>query len=203
MILITQLIGLSIFTNSYALVITNPQNGATFNEGDTITIKVEPSAEDPEIRVVVIRPPANSESCPILREAPYECQVTLIPGSFGEVSIGAIARTFSGVTLQAEHVNLSIRITATLLKLSVNDDQRTISPVVGNTRQLYVKGQYSDGIERSLVGFASGNTFETSDPDTATVDGEGVVTAVAPGEAVITVRNENLSLKIDVIVRSD
>lgn len=188
------------FTDASALVITSPPNEATFYEGDTVTIKVEPSPDDPHLTSVIIFAPPNADpqtidACLDLIRPPYECQVTLEHGSLRKVNIGAGGKPLSGKVIVAEEITIFINITATLTGLRVNDDQPTIFSFVDN-----VEGLYSDGIERSLEGAGSGTTYETSDPEIVTVDAEGLITSVAPGEAVITVKNGRLSLKIEVIV---
>lgn len=72
-------------------------------------------------------------------------------------------------------------MTATLQGLKVDPDQRTIFSAVGTGKKLYIDGQYSDGVDRSLDDPATGTTYETSDPKIATVDVNGMVMAVAPG----------------------
>lgn len=68
------------------------------------------------------------------------------------------------------------------------------------TERIAVMGIFSDGIEREVSSSSLGATYQTSDPKIATVDTEGLVTAVAPGKAVITVKNGDKQLQVQVNV---
>ncbi|HEY7502196.1 MAG TPA: Ig-like domain-containing protein [Vicinamibacterales bacterium] len=60
-------------------------------------------------------------------------------------------------------------------------------------RPLHVAGRRNDGQIVNLTSPASGTTYQSSNRFVATVDSEGVVTAVANGDATITARNGALS----------
>lgn len=67
----------------------------------------------------------------------------------------------------------------------------------GNTTQLTVKDQADNTIEAENI------TFESSNPSVATVDADGVVTAVAPGSVTITATvtgNNTVSNTVDITV---
>lgn len=203
-ILITFLIMLiTVFPGpSFALVITSPPNGSTFNEGDAITIRVEPSPGDPPFRKVVIFTPGESDMCPTFTRPPYECQVRLPEGSWREGTIGAVGRTLSGQFFEAEKVTIYMRVTATLQRLTTLTNQKTFFVDVGGKKRLSIFGEYSDGIDRELDGQAAGTTYESSDPEIATVDAGGLVTGVSPGQAVITAKNGEFQIQVKFIVRN-
>lgn len=92
-----------------ALVITSPQNGATFNEGETITIRVMPSAEDPDFRFVQIFSPPGAESCPELASPSYECNVSIPAGSPRTLSINALGRSSSGTLVETGDITIFVR----------------------------------------------------------------------------------------------
>ncbi|TAK03475.1 MAG: Ig-like domain-containing protein [Candidatus Manganitrophaceae bacterium] len=184
---------------AFAITITNPTNGATFNQGDTVTIRVEPSPGDPDLMFVQIFPPRGTQICPELTRPPYECHIKFSAETPREVSIGALARSFSDALLEAEDITVFVRVTATLQGLRVNDNQLFLR--VGGNEQLLIYGQYSDGVERHVEDPATGTTYQSTDPRVATVDEKGLVTAIAPGKAVITVKNANKQLQIQVNVK--
>src|SRR5690606_7522899 len=87
-----------------------------------------------------------------------------------------IKATSEGKSAQAE-VTVSIVPVET-----VEVSPETASLIVGETQEFVAIAKSADGDE------ITGRTvsWETSDPDVATIDGDGVVTAVSPGEATIT-----------------
>lgn len=197
-VLFAAISAIAIAKRAEALVISSPQNGTIFSEGETITIRVETSpGEDTTMPVLII---PTTGDCPELKLPPYECRVTIPPGSPRTINIGALGKPFRGDPVFANDISVVVRVTATLQGLRVNDDQRTIFPIVGSSRKLYIYGQYSDGIERHLEDPATGTTYESSDPKVATIDANGLVKAVAPGKAVITVKNGDKQLQVQVVV---
>ena len=72
---------------------------------------------------------------------------------------------------------------------------------VGQTADLSVIGIFEDDSERPLEDFAAGPAvFHSTDPDVATVDANGLVTAVSPGGSDIEVEYEGLSASATIIV---
>jgi hypothetical protein len=67
-------------------------------------------------------------------------------------------------------------------------------------QHINVRGTYADGTVRDVGRPDLGTSFHSSDPRVVAVDGEGFLTAVAPGQAVVTVKNGNLSQQVPVEV---
>lgn len=104
--------------------------------------------------------------------------VTLVPN--GNTLIPPI--TFGTVTPPP----VSITLTAPLPSLST----------AGKTEQLVVTGTLPTGSTTDLSTQASGTLYVTSNPLIATVSTNGVVTAVGPGQAYITARNEGATATV-------
>ncbi len=66
--------------------------------------------------------------------------------------------------------------------------------------QLEVLGILIDDSEIDLTPSASGTTYRSSNDDVVTVSAEGLVTAVAEGDAVITATNNGYQDTIDIVV---
>lgn len=184
---------------AWALVIINPQNGATFNEGDSFTIRVEPSPGDPQF-IALLLGAAPIDHCPVLTQPPYECLVTIPPGSPGKLIINAIGKPLSGDAVAAETVTIFVRNTAILQELILLIDKKTIVTQVGDSDRLRVYGKYSDGIDRKLSDPSTGTTYKSSDDNVARVSSDGRIDSISPGKAVVIVRNGNKQLLIQVIV---
>lgn len=197
-VLFAAISAIAIAKRAEALVITSPQNGTIFSEGETITIRVETSpGEDTTMPVLII---PTTGDCPELKLPPYECRVTIPPGSPRTINIGALGKPFRGDPVFANDISVVVRVTATLQGLRVSDNQLFLR--VGGNEQLLIYGQYSDGVERHVEDPATGTTYQSTDPRVATVDEKGLVTAIAPGKAVITVKNATKQLQIQVNVKA-
>ena len=72
----------------------------------------------------------------------------------------------------------------------------------GGSRPLTVTGRRSDGSTIDLTPGAAGTTYESSHPFVARVSTDGVVTAVADGEATVTVRSGGFIAAVPVVVES-
>ncbi len=74
---------------------------------------------------------------------------------------------------------------------------------VGETTTMVTLGETTDGTALLLTGEVNGTTYASSDPTVASVDANGVVTAHARGEVVITAQNESLVATATVAVILD
>ena len=91
--------------------------------------------------------------------------------SSGATTITAVLGAVSGST------TLTVTGNAPLVSIAVSPTSSHLA--VGTAEQLTVTGTYSDGSTKNLTGSA---TFVSAVPGTATVNGAGLVTAVAPGQ---------------------
>ena len=73
------------------------------------------------------------------------------------------------------------------------------------TSQITVFGIFPDGAQIDMTASSTGTTYTTTNPAIATVSAEGVVTAVASGNVLITARNEGAvaTLPIDIVLSDD
>lgn len=83
-----------------------------------------------------------------------------------------------------------------LTGITVTPSSITLAP--GQTRQLSVTANYSDGSSKDVTGQAS---YKSLDPNVAKVSGSGLVTAVRPGSTTIEVTYEGKSGTASVTVR--
>lgn len=87
------------------------------------------------------------------------------------------------------------------LDVFVQEDTTTLT-LKGETVHLGVFGAFPDGSTHNLTSSDLGTTYVSSTPKVATVDTEGVVTAISKGRTIITVRNEgaNATFQFDVTI---
>ena len=114
-----------------------------------------------------------------------------LTGSSNSINIGTI--DFNNFTLPP--VSLSLTIGEGINSLST----------VGQTLHLYASATYPDGTQQQVIYSDSGTTYVSSNPAVATVDANGVVTAVSAGNVTMTATNEGVAatVQIQVIIALD
>ncbi len=194
---------------AYALQITSPHDGDSFREGDVVHFVAELSATDTEVayvRLIVSRISVPESCMKEIRTHPiYECYFTIPPGSPRVLKLGA--HIVSSVpVVEAPYITINVA-------LSQSAVLQSLKAVGGNTiflrgpnlaeysiEQLLIMGAYSDGHDRNLTLGSTGTTYVSSKPNIVTVNSDGLVTAVATGQAEITVTNSGKTLIINAIV---
>lgn len=188
---------------SFALTITSPNNRQNFNEGDTVNIVAELSPQDSEIFYVRFFVTGGAAQCGEISTHPhYECNFTIPSGSPPTIEIRAAAPTVDEKMVHSQKITLLISPPPTVILqgLRASNGNDLFLSKLGENKQLYIRGIYSDGIERRIESSTSGTTYQTSDPKIAKVDREGLVTAVGAGKAVITIRNRDREMRAQVVV---
>lgn len=168
--------------------VVSPQNGQVFHPGDIIQVVVQaaPAVTLDSVSVwspilSTVRQPVSPIAVPVPSKYPL-----------GPVTLGILAKTPDGggqsidvtVTIQAQ-ARLEL---ITLSPLSANLVLPGTSLVYPSLSQvaLGIIGSFSDGVDRDIV-HASGTIITADNPKVATVDSNGLVTAVAPGVTAIIV----------------
>ena len=149
---------------------TDPMAAAkTLEPGGTLDLSACLSSgvfegNDPEDGVTFTRPEWSS-SAPAVATVDENGRVTALANGKTEISVGGV-----------KVCSISVRTSATGVEL----DRDTLRLTVGGTEQLTATVSPESATDKSL-------TWSSSDPDVASVNADGLVTAHMPGEAVITV----------------
>lgn len=149
---------------------TDPMAAAkTLEPGGTLDLSACLSSgvfegNDPEDGVTFTRP-VWSSSDDNVATVDENGRVTALANGKTEISVGVV-----------KVCSISVRTSATGVEL----DRDTLKLTVGGTEQLTATVSPESATDKSL-------TWSSSDPDVASVDADGLVTAHMPGEAVITV----------------
>lgn len=203
--LLSLLFTVAMIRTSHALVITSPQNGTSFKEGDTVQLISEFTPDETETIVSVsflVSGLVNVCNDEIKTHPTYKCSFKLPPGSPRTISIQAYAVTFTGPKYSQEiSIIVGLPSTITLKELRSFTGNRMFFSRIGQNDQLYIQGIYSDGVERDLEKGEAGTTYTSSNEKIVTVNADGLATAVAAGTAQITVRNGDKKLIIDAVVQ--
>jgi len=191
--------------SSYALVITSPQNGTAFKEGDTVELIAELTPDDPELIESVhfiVSGITNACAGAIRTHPKYKCNFILPTGSPRSITLMAYAVTSPGV-VDAQEIKINVGLPSSLVLRELKSDMgdRLFFSRLTQKRQIYVKGEYSDGVERDLRLGQAGTTYVSNNEKVATVNADGLATAVGSGTAQITVRNGDKKLVLDVVVK--
>jgi hypothetical protein len=124
-------------------------------------------------------------------------EVPAVPLSVGENLLTVTATDLAG------HVSQTslpvIRATGDLQAIVVAPNPVRLAAVRAS-QQLTVTGMLSDGGTQDLTAATTGTTYASSNSAVATVSPDGLVTAVAQGEATITARHSVFSATVQVLV---
>jgi len=191
--------------HSYALIVTSPENGSSFKEGDTVALEAELTPDDPDwiesVHFVVSGLP-NVCLGDIKTHPRYRCTFVLPPGCPKSITILAYAVTSSGV-VDAKEITVSVVLPSSLTLLSIKSDtgNKIFITALADSEQLDIIDVYSDGVERDISLRQAGTTYISSNEKVVNVNADGLITAVGMGTAQITVRNRDKQLVLNAIVK--
>lgn len=192
-----------------ALIITAPQENQVVDAGSSIDVIVRPDAGEQWAKVLLAVFPMSyntvageyKETIEIPKDALGNVAITVLAvdqtGREVELQRNIIAKLPPNVVLQSISVNKKFML---LYKLPAGSAQEDIQRI--ESRQLSVSGVYSDGVERELTAGASGTIYKSSNEKVVTVSLDGKVTAQGFGNTTITVKNDKLSAKVDIVVKT-
>ncbi|MBI3995959.1 MAG: Ig-like domain-containing protein [Nitrospirae bacterium] len=182
-----------------ALEIVSSKSGEVFLEGQSVKIVAELSPDDPDdILYVNFETTGGIDKCPDeISSLPLECTFVIPLGSPSRIEISATGATVEGaVSSPSVTIFVGLPPTVTLQGLKSGLGNYYSFSMLGQNRQLYISGLYSDGVDRDV----EGTTYVSSDERVVVVDTRGLATAKAVGTAKITVTNGPHKLVIDVEV---
>jgi hypothetical protein len=184
-----------------AVEIVSPKDGAEIPIGSEVVIQVQPSPDDDIVRVYM----AGSEEAMKYNDNTgyFEQRVKLRGDAFGSIPVEVVSiNSKNEVSSAAVNVNVRLPPVLPLISLRIHAEQRKlVLDGVGERQNLQVIGEFPDGTVRVISAKLYGTTYMSRDTDIATVDANGVVTAVNLGETVIVVRNGESETQAKVVVR--
>ncbi|MGO9062790.1 MAG: choice-of-anchor D domain-containing protein [Candidatus Binataceae bacterium] len=169
-----------------SLSITSPANGATVNTGDTVKITVQATAAAQFTRGVTCIGGRGLGATAIDKQPPFDFSLTipanLAPGQYNLTALGYGAGT---KPLATASVTLQVQSPSALLTLIPPSSELAFS-AIGEQLPLRIQGTDSAGklldlTESPLL------LYRSSDETIAAVSSKGMVTAVGPGNASISV----------------
>jgi hypothetical protein len=176
------------------LTITAPTSGTVVQAGETIPVVVAPAADLAVNSVLFVGP----DVALVDEVAPFEFNLEIpsdVLGTFEVTAFGA----GENILVEANVVSLQVTTTAAITSMTLLQHEFFLLGV-GDTRQIYAFGEYSDGESREISGNFAGTTYLTADAAIATVSADGVISAVSAGETTITVRNGSFEEMVEVAI---
>jgi len=193
---------------AWGFVFFNPTSGTAVDVGSTVTVSVDPQGVGPLVGILFTA--YGSIGGRVLGSdfivlPPYRWTLQLPRDYVGPVTFNAMGRVLeqkTGTPPEAE-ITIMIKLPSSVIlqQIRVRNDQKNLFMKVNGKTQIRVYGQFSDGIERHVESASGGTTYSGSDEKIAIVNVDGLITALAPGKAVITIRNGDKQLTINVSVK--
>jgi hypothetical protein len=199
--LLATLILLSLPLPVQAVEIVSPKDGAEIPIGSEVVIQVQPSTDDDIVRVYM----SGSEEAMKYNDKTgyFEQRVKLRGDEFGSIPVEVVSINSKNViSTAAVHVNVQLPPVLPLISLRIHAEQRKlVMEGIGEQQNLQVIGEFPDGTVRIISAKLYGTTYVSQNPAIATVDANGIVTAVSLGATVIVVRNGESETQAKVIVK--
>ena len=170
-------------TGSISLTVTN----ATLNSGGlTITTPPLTLAAGLTAQLVATGNYSDGSTVDVTASVSWTSSDPLVASVSLTGLVSAVAPGTATITGTLDGESTSLQVTVTNATLNAGGLTITVPPLtlaVGLTGQLSANGSYSDGSSRDVSADVS---WSSDDPSVATVSATGLVTAVAPGTAIIT-----------------
>ena len=177
------------------LQITSPADGTLVGPGQSLTVNVAASGAFQQVAIVGGDPIGFNGP---LTTPPYQFTIP-IPSA---INPGVYLLTAHGYTAPGQGTTsdpISIVVERSDAPLSLHSEPSLLRLSVGQNGYLRVIAGFSDGATMAVTK-STLITYTSDTPSVATVQAQGIVTAVAPGTAVITAAYGGLSFPVSVTV---
>jgi len=184
---------LPVYLNAQAaLQITSPSTGTVVNPGQTIQVIV--TASQPFTSMLLVGQSPLGLSQPLVGP-PYSSSVTIPPQTDpGPHTLTALGSTSSGGLVPSVPVVLDVERPDS--PVSVRLPIPAVELQVGGRFGIQVVGTYADG-STAYLSKSTLTTYSSQAPAVASVSGDGLVTALSPGSAIVLV-NGNIPFGVTV-----
>ena len=177
------------FAQSNLLQITSPRSGTVVHPGETVVIAVQADPSVSNIAILAQDPlgfsqRTNGQSLQFLLTIPSDTTI-------GAYDVGAMGTAPDGSVVDSPPISLQVDIPKSRFKMGTEPSVlRFDAP--GETMPLHVIGIFANGSKMDMT-HSTQMSYSSQNPQIATVDDRGIVTAVAPGSTRIVVNNGTYS----------
>jgi hypothetical protein len=193
---------------SYGFEITRPKNGEIFRPGDKVVVELKVGPTENLKGVMFYTLKIHESDINLI--VPYNFEFTIPLEFMGTETIVANGKLQDDSHIESKvQINVVIPSNIVLKDIVIDRSKIYLTKMPAGTlgsnfyeqRQLRIKGQFSDGVVRDLSSSATGTEYLSSNSNIAIVDQQGLVTAVSPGDAKITIKNGGKQVEISVAVK--
>jgi pimeloyl-ACP methyl ester carboxylesterase len=178
------------------LQITSPSEGATVTPGSAVTVVIEVPADLTLLGLGVGGPSTWGRSEAV---GANQVEVVIPEEAAGDYPVVAVGYREDGGIEYSPTLHVRVDLGGAVpTELRFAEEQATVQPGDRLAGSLLV--DCADGLSRVLPGGSSGLSYESTDPDIASVATDGTVTALAPGECAILAGYGGLLAVLPVIV---
>jgi len=178
------------------IIITEPLNGAIFQPGEKVTVKVsyDGMAEN-GINFLTQDGSIGRDATP-----PYEYEFTINDNFLGPLLIASWTIHFEGPLTDDPQDGVEIFVTTSEVPTSIRvSPQGPIYLRKGTNRILYVEGSYSSGIVRDITSINTTH-YLSADSSVARVSGNGIIHGASDGKTAIRIENNGALTNLVVFV---
>jgi PKD repeat protein len=169
----------------------SPPNGSLHEPGENIHVEVTcPAAKS----VLFITPFGWCED----EIPPYEYNFTIDENFAGQFKVIAVALDETAGLLNHDFIQLSVIPSQALSTIEIGP-VNSISLYVGDNFTVYANGVYQDGNVYDVTSLTT-TRYSSSDANIVEVSSDGIITAKAQGQSVVTVENSDVTADINVEV---
>lgn len=191
---------LIISCSAFALSIITPKKGDTYLVGQTLTIELQPLPDESVEQIILS---TNHFSGAAIKNAPFRYVVKLDEPVDGEEPIGVVAELKNGKTiLLSTYIYVKLPVDVEVKDIILERDllTATIRPDKIRSRSIDADGVDPSGKKYPLKYFSQVK-YQSLNNKIATVDSNGIITGVFPGETKVIVSAGNVSKEIKVFVK--
>jgi len=182
-----------------------PTEGKICRAGESITISVQGTGDTSKAVVFAL---FGSRSYGEIVDLPWHEEINVPANSVGSIAkIMVMGLDINMNMTDEDEVNLVLESDIVLQEIFFGFGDTwyfdfMTDPTQSRQWQLYPMGRFSDSSEHPLSIVGAQTDYYSSNPTVATVDANGVVTAITPGSAVITITNSAKTTTFNVEVQA-
>lgn len=180
--------------SSGEIEITCPIQDQAFKPGETVTVEISVTNENAMVMIAT-----TNLDFEILEQSPFKYSFVIKDEIVGPLNIFVAAKDDIGY-IGSDEVTIIVSNTSILLDLKVYPKTNQMTLTAGSEIPLSVMGIYDDELERNITSSGCGTTYISSNPNVVEISSDGFLTAVTPGDTLITIKNSNISKEISLNV---